>query len=129
MPAGTSELAKLGALPRILALKPSRIRWARFVVEGISALERLRPAADGIDYGVCVPRGLQDAQLVQAAREQGADVREHCTVQSLRWRAGRIVGVRYRDSDGAEREIASTLTVGADGRRCGAFAKGRSARC
>lgn len=117
MPAGTSELAKLGALPRILALKPSQIRWARFVVEGISALERLRPAADGIDYGVCVPRELQDAQLVQAAREQGADVREHCTVQSLRWRAGRVVGVRYRDSDGAEQEIASTLTVGADGRR------------
>jgi flavin-dependent dehydrogenase len=117
MPAGTSELAKLGALPRILALKPSQIRWARFVVEGISALERLRPAADGIDYGVCVPRELQDTQLVQAAREQGADVREHCTVQSLRWRAGRVVGVRYRDSDGAEREIASTLTVGADGRR------------
>jgi 2-polyprenyl-6-methoxyphenol hydroxylase-like FAD-dependent oxidoreductase len=54
-------------------------------------------------------------RLVQAAREHGADVREHCTVQSLRWRAGRVVGVRYRDSDGAERGIASTLTVGADG--------------
>jgi flavin-dependent dehydrogenase len=117
MPAGTSELAKLGALPQILALKPSRVRWARIAVEGISALERLRPAPDGIDYGVCVPRDLQDVQLVRAAREQGADVREHCTVQSLRWRAGRVVGVRYRDSDGAEREIASTLTVGADGRR------------
>ncbi len=117
MPAGTSELAKLGALPRILALKPSQVRWARIVVEGISALERLRPAADGIDYGVCVPRDLQDAQLVEATREQGAEVREHCTVQSLRWRGGRVVGVRYRDSDGAEREISSTLTVGADGRR------------
>jgi 2-polyprenyl-6-methoxyphenol hydroxylase-like FAD-dependent oxidoreductase len=80
MPAGTSELAKLGALPRILECKPSRVRWARIVVEGIGALERLRPAADGIDYGVCVPRDLQDVQLVRAAREQGADVREHCTV-------------------------------------------------
>jgi menaquinone-9 beta-reductase len=117
MPAGTSELAKLGALPRILALKPSQVRWARIVAEDTSALERLRPAADGIDYGVCVPRDLQDAQLVEAVREQNADVREHCTVQSLRWRAGRVVGVRYRDSDGAEREIASTLLVGADGRR------------
>lgn len=117
MPAGTSELAKLGALPHILELKPSRVRWGRIVVEGISALERLRPAADGIDYGVCVPRDLQDVQLVRAAREQGADVREHCTVQSLRWRAGRVVGVRYRDSDGAEHELACTLLVGADGRR------------
>lgn len=116
-PAGTSELAQLGALPRILELEPSRIRWVRIEVEGISALERLRPAADGIDYGVCVPRDLQDVQLVRAAREQGADVREHCTVQSLRWRGGRVVGVRYRDRDGAEHELASTLLVGADGRR------------
>ncbi len=117
MPGGTSELAKLGALPRILALKPSRVRWTQIEVDGISALERLRPAADGIDYGVCVPRDLQDVQLVQAAREQGAQVREHCTVESLRWRAGRVVGVRYRDGQGPAREIASTLVVGADGRR------------
>jgi len=117
MPAGTSELAKLGALPRILALKPSQVRWTRIVVEGISALERLRPAADGIDFGVCVPRDLQDVQLVEAAREQGADVREHCAVQSLRWRGGRVAGVRYRDGEGVEHELASTLLVGADGRR------------
>jgi len=117
MPAGTSELAKLGALPRILALKPSQVRWTQIVVEGIGALERLRPAADGIDFGVCVPRDLQDVQLVEAAREQGADVREHCAVQSLRWRAGRVAGVRYRDGEGSEHEIASTLVVGADGRR------------
>src|SRR5271156_484417 len=96
MPAGTSELAKLGALPRILALKPSRVRWTRIVVEGISALERLRPAADGIDFGVCVPRDLQDVQLVEAVRNQGAEVREHCTATSLLWRAGRVAGVRYR---------------------------------
>jgi flavin-dependent dehydrogenase len=117
MPAGTSELAKLGALPRILALRPSLVRWVHVEAEGISARERLRPAADGIDYGVCVPRDLQDIQLVRAAREQGADVREHCSVESLRWRAGRVAGVRYRDGEGAEHELASTLVVGADGRR------------
>lgn len=117
MPAGTSELAKLGALPRILALKPSQVRWTRIEAEGISALERLRPAPDGIDYGVCVPRDLQDVQLVEATREQGAEVGEHCTVESLRWRAGRVAGVRYRDGRGAAREIACTLVVGADGRR------------
>lgn len=117
MPAGTSELAKLGALPHILKLRPSRVRWGRIVVDGISALERLRPAADGIDYGVCVPREAQDVQLVRAAREQGADVREHSTVHSLRWRGGRVVGVCYRDGDGTEHELACTLLVGADGRR------------
>ena len=117
MPAGTSELAKLGALPRILALNPSRVRWVHVEAEGIVCRERVRPAADGIDYGVCVPRDLQDVQLVEAAREQGADVRERCAVEALRWRAGRVVGVRYRGADGSEREVSSTLVVGADGRR------------
>ena len=98
MPAGTSELSQLGALPRILDAEPVPVRWTRLEAEGITCLERLRPAADGIDYGVCVPRDLQDVCLVEAAREQGADVRERCTFRSLRWRAGRVAGVRYRDA-------------------------------
>ena len=116
-PNGTSELAKLGALPRILALNPSLVRWVRLEAEGAVCLERLRPADDGIDFGVCIPRDLQDVQLVEAAREQGADIREGCTVDELLWRAGRVAGVRYRDADGERREIAATLVIGADGRR------------
>jgi flavin-dependent dehydrogenase len=117
LPAGTSELASMGALPRILALRPSLVRYVHVEVEGAVCRERLRPAADGIDYGVCVPRDLQDVELVAAVREQGADVRERCTVTGLRWRAGRVAGVRYRDGDGREREVVSALVVGADGRR------------
>ena len=117
MPAGTSELAKLGALPRILSLNPSRVRWVHLEAEGVICHERVRPAADGIDYGVCVPRDLQDVQLVEAAREQGAEVRERCALEALSWRAGRVSGVRYRDGEGAEREVRCTLLVGADGRR------------
>lgn len=117
MPAGTSELAQMGALPKILALRPSRVRYVQVEVDGAVCRERLRPAADGIDYGVCVPRDLQDVQLVAAAREQGADMRERCTLQSLRWRAGRVCGVLYRDGAGEAHELATTLVVGADGRR------------
>jgi menaquinone-9 beta-reductase len=117
MPAGTSELAQMGALPGILELNPSRVRWVEVQAEGSVCRERLRPASDGIDFGVCVPRDLQDAKLVEAAREQGAEVREHCTLRSLRWRAGRVAGVRYRDAGGAEREVRCDLLVGADGRR------------
>ena len=116
-PNGTSELAKLGALPRILALNPSLVRWVRLEAEGAVCMERLRPADDGIDFGVCIPRDLQDIQLVEAAREQGADIREGCTVDDLLWRAGRVAGVRYRDPDGERREIAASLVIGADGRR------------
>ena len=117
MPAGTSELAKLGALPRILTLNPSQVRYTQVEAEGIVCRERLRPAEDGIDYGVCIPRDLQDVQLVEAAREQGADIREGCAVEDLIWRAGRVSGVRYRDADGEQQEIEATLVVGADGRR------------
>jgi menaquinone-9 beta-reductase len=117
LPAGTSELAQMGALPGILALNPSRVRWVEVQAEGALCRERMRPAADGIDFGVCVPRDLQDERLVEAVRAQGAEVREHCTVTALLWRAGRVAGVRYRDAEGAEREVGAKLLVGADGRR------------
>ena len=117
MPAGTSELSQLGALPRILALNPSKVRWVKLVAEGINCLERLRPAPDGIDFGVCVPRDLQDVCLVEAARAQGADVRERCTFTSLHWSAGRVAGVRYTDEEGNLHDISAQLVVGADGRR------------
>ena len=117
LPAGTSELSTLGALPRILALNPSRVRRVKLVMEGIACVERLRPAADGTDFGVCVPRDLQDICLVEAAREQGAEVRERCTFESLHWRAGRVTGLRYTDDRGNPCDISATLVVGADGRR------------
>lgn len=116
-PAGTSELAMMGALPRILALTPSRVRRVQLEVEGVVCNERMRPTVDGIDFGVCVPRDLQDEQLVHAVREQGAEVREHCTVERLTWRAGRVTGVCYRSADGQVREVDAKLVVGADGRR------------
>ena len=112
MPSGTSELAKLGALPRILALNPSQVRYTQVEAEGIICRERLRPADDGIDYGVCIPRDLQDVQLVEAAREQGADIREGCTLEDLIWRAGRVAGVRYRDPDGEQCEIHAPFADG-----------------
>jgi len=117
MPAGTSELAQMGALARILALDPSRVRYVQLEVEGVVCRERVRAAADGIDFGICVPRDLQDEQLVEAVREQGADVREGCVVTDLLWSAGRVAGVRYRDAVGAERAAGAKLVVGADGRR------------
>ncbi|HEX4437660.1 MAG TPA: NAD(P)/FAD-dependent oxidoreductase [Solirubrobacteraceae bacterium] len=117
MPAGTSELAQIGALPGILALNPSRVRNVQVGVDGVLCAERLRPAADGIDFGVCVPRDLQDLELVRAIRAQGAEVRERCAVSALRWDAGRVTGLSYRDAEGVQREVQASLVVGADGRR------------
>jgi flavin-dependent dehydrogenase len=117
LPEGTAELARMGALDRILALNPARNRWVELHVDGIVCRERVRPTPEGIDYAVCVPRDLQDVELVEAAREQGADVRERCSVEALRRRGGRVAGLRYRDADGAEHDVEAKLVVGADGRR------------
>jgi 2-polyprenyl-6-methoxyphenol hydroxylase-like FAD-dependent oxidoreductase len=116
-PAGVSEFAKMGALHRILAVNPSIVRYIHAEAEGVVCIERMGPARDGINFGLCIPRPLQDICLVEAAREQGADVREHSTFGSLHWRAGRVSGVRYFDSDGVPRDIEAHLVIGADGRR------------
>jgi 2-polyprenyl-6-methoxyphenol hydroxylase-like FAD-dependent oxidoreductase len=117
MPAGVSEFAKMGALPRILGVNPSIVHYVHAEAEGIACVERMRPTPDGIDFGLCIPRTLQDACLVDAAREQGVEFREHCTFDGLHWRAGRVSGLRYFDQDGRPRDIEATVVIGADGRR------------
>lgn len=116
VPNGVAELARMGALGRILALDPARVRHLRIVDGDLEVRERFKPF-DGLDYGVCVPRHLQDMALVETAREAGADVRERCSVTNVVWRAGRAVGVVYTDPDGQERELHAPLVIGADGRR------------
>ncbi|MCB8971151.1 MAG: NAD(P)/FAD-dependent oxidoreductase [Thermoleophilales bacterium] len=130
---GVAELASLGALPRILALDPTKVHRVALHAGDVCMVEPMRPF-DGIDYGVCVPRDMQDVCLVEAAREQGAEIRERSTFESPLWRNGRVSGVRYRDGDGEEHEIEASLVVGADGRRSsvaaavGAFAPYRRSR-
>ena len=120
---GVSEIAKMGALPRVLETNPTIVSKATFVCEGIPCTERLRPADDGTDFGLCVPRDLQDICLVEAAREQGAEIRENCVFEDLIWAGGRVAGIRYRDENGEAREVRATLTVGADGRRSNVAAR------
>ena len=92
------------------------MRHVRVEVDGAVCRERFVRIA-GIDYGVCVPRDLLDVELVASVREQGAEVRERCSVVGLQWRGGRVCGVRYRDGEGEPHEVACELVVGADGRR------------
>jgi 2-polyprenyl-6-methoxyphenol hydroxylase-like FAD-dependent oxidoreductase len=116
VPNGVAELKRMGALDRILALHPARSTHLRITDADMVVCERYRPF-DGIDYGICVPRNLQDSCLVDTAREAGADIRERCSVANVVWRGGRAVGVVYTDPDGEEREIHARLVIGADGRK------------
>lgn len=115
VPNGVQELQFMGALPKILALGPSKSRHLTVQDGDVQISERFRPFS-GIDYGLCIPRVLQDAALVEAAREAGAEVREHTKVEDVVWQDGRAAGVYYRNRD-TEHEIQATLVIGADGRR------------
>lgn len=115
VPNGVQELKFMGALDGILALGPSKSRYLTVSDGDVRIAERFRPFS-GIDYALCIPRDQQDAVLVQAARDAGAEVRERVKVEQVVWRDGRAVGVRCKAKDG-EYEIHASLVIGADGRR------------
>jgi flavin-dependent dehydrogenase len=115
VPNGVQELQSMGALAGILALGPSKSRYLTVRDGDVEIIERFRPFS-GIDYALCIPRDQQDAVLVQAARDAGAEIRERTKVDQVVWRDGRAVGVRCRGKDG-EYEIHAELVIGADGRR------------
>ena len=117
-PTGCAEFQRIGAWPRIRdEIRPARLDRVQITLgDGTEARERWEPV-DGIDFGVSIPRNLLDVVLVENAREQGADVRERCTLLEVLWRGGRVIGVTYRDADGETRQILADLVVGADGRR------------
>lgn len=115
VPNGVQELQLMGALPGILALNPTKVRRLTLHDGDLDVEERFRPFM-GIDYGVCVPRDLQDQVLVEAARAAGADVRERTAMSNVVWRHGRAVGIVCRTKDD-EYEIQAKLVIGADGRK------------
>lgn len=133
-PNGIRELELMGALDGILAKNPARSPWLSLNVgDDITVNERWRPNGD-LDYCMCVPRIIQDLELVKAARAAGADVREKHRVQNVLWRGGRAAGVRFTDAAGNTGTIHAKLVIGADGRRSsvaaevGAWAPYRASR-
>lgn len=115
-PSAISELAILGALPRVMAYEPPKIRNFLFHHMGYSVRKPFNSVA-GFDFAMCMPRTQLDTALVETTREAGADVRERTTVTELVREGGRVAGVRFRRHDGVTGEIRAPLLVGADGRR------------
>jgi flavin-dependent dehydrogenase len=115
-PSGVAQLARLGALERVLATGVPRCQRIMLSAAGVNVIERYR-AVEGIDYSMCMPRTELDHALVETARGFGADMREHSSVTALCWDGDRVAGVRYRAEDGTTREIRARLVIGADGRR------------
>ncbi|MDX8150981.1 NAD(P)/FAD-dependent oxidoreductase [Patulibacter brassicae] len=115
VPSAVAETARLGALDRLLALRPPRSPWVHVGAGDVQVHEHWS-AVDGIGYGLCIPRIDQDVELARTAEAAGADVRMDAEVVDVVWRGGRAAGVRVVQ-DGEEREIRARLVVGADGRR------------
>lgn len=115
-PGGVAELQALGALERVMAIGAPALPNALAAAGAITVRGGYTPV-DGIDFALCVRRTALDAELVATAREAGAEVREGARVTELLAEDGRVVGVRWRDGDGQERELRAPLVVGADGRR------------
>ncbi len=63
-----------------------------------------------------VVRSEFDQMLVGHAREQGAEVHESTEVTGLLKEGARVVGVRVRGADGAERELRAPMTLDCTGR-------------
>jgi 2-polyprenyl-6-methoxyphenol hydroxylase-like FAD-dependent oxidoreductase len=115
-PGGVAELQALGALERVRAIGAPPLPIG-FAGAGDLAVRGSYTPVDGIDYALCVRRPGLDAALVETAREAGAEVREGARAADLLLERGRVVGVRWADAAGAERELRAPLVVGADGRR------------
>lgn len=74
-------------------------------------------AVDGVNYAISLRRFKLDALLVKAARQAGAEIREHSAVDALIVEHGSAVGVRGHDvASGKAFEERAAIIVGADGR-------------
>ena len=114
-PSGVVELARLGALDRVLALDPPRCDRVELSLAGRVVRERYRPV-DGFDYALCVPRPQLDHALVETVREAGVEVLEKADLRRLTRQGGRVTGAVVRH-EGRELEVEARVVFGADGRR------------
>ena len=113
--AGADCLRRWGLLDRLEATNCPAQRDILLDFGSLKLEGRPEPRDFG-DIGAYAPRRIVlDGLLVQSAREAGATVLEGCHVRDLIRRDGRVVGLRYLDEGGAEREARSSIVIGADG--------------
>ena len=115
-PQGVAALGRWSLLDMVLAAGPAKCtHWFASTPDGErrEALE----AAGAIAYAISLRRFKLDALLVRAAREAGADVREHAVFDQLIFDDERVTGIRGHDAiTGRRFEARGSIVVGADGR-------------
>jgi flavin-dependent dehydrogenase len=112
--AGAAALKRWGLLDAVKAtgcesMKKLNLDMGGFVLSGYA------PPVDGVDEAIAPRRVALDGVLTQAARDAGAEFRPDCDVTEFLSEDGRLVGVRYTDSDGRETEARARIVIGAEG--------------
>ena len=114
MRAGVLQLTRWGVLPAVAARTPAIHRTTFHYEDGRTVPVTIRPST-GVDALYAPRRTLLDRVLVDAAREEGADVVHDTRVTSLlRDHRGTVTGVLV-DGPGGRLRLPAAMTIGADG--------------
>lgn len=119
-PEAARHLEALGVLATLDAAGGHALRGTRVTGPGGSQLTGHFARAGGTPFraaGLSLSRLILDATLVNAARTNGADVREASAVTELLYDGGAVAGAVVRDHDGRHVTIRAPLVIGADGLR------------
>jgi 2-polyprenyl-6-methoxyphenol hydroxylase-like FAD-dependent oxidoreductase len=114
-------LRRWGITDRLDEVGTPRIKKTSFCYadeRGSNTIEIDIKPRQGVDALYAPRRTVLDRALVEAAAENGADVRHGVQMLDLlRGDGGRVSGVVVRDELGRRREVRADLVIGADGRR------------
>ena len=114
-PLGVAALSRWGLLDRLAATGCPSIHtyaydFGPFTIEGA-------PGTDEAPVGYCPRRTILDQQLIEAAAQAGAEIREGFTVEEVLVEAGRVVGIRGHSPHGRSTSERAPVVIGADGLR------------
>jgi 2-polyprenyl-6-methoxyphenol hydroxylase-like FAD-dependent oxidoreductase len=114
-PLGVAALSRWGLLDHLIATGCPPIHtyaydFGPFSIEGA-------PGTDEAPVGYCPRRTILDQQLVEAAAQAGAEIREGFTVEEILIEDGRAVGIKGHSAHGGSTSERAPVVVGADGLR------------
>jgi 2-polyprenyl-6-methoxyphenol hydroxylase-like FAD-dependent oxidoreductase len=114
-PHGAEVMSRWGLLGKLAATNCPPIALNMTFDFGSFAIKGGVKDANGGRGGFCPRRTLLDKLLVDAAVEDGAELREGFVVESLAWDAGRVVGLKARSRNGTAAQERARIVIGADG--------------
>jgi 2-polyprenyl-6-methoxyphenol hydroxylase-like FAD-dependent oxidoreductase len=114
-PHGAEVMDRWGLLDRLAATGCPPVALNMIFDVGPFALEGGALDANGGRGGFCPRRTVLDKLLVDAAVENGVELREQFTVDELKWDGDRVAGIKGHSRNGGATEERASIVIGADG--------------